>query len=89
MELITRFSSHDEYVKNYPKYISLDKGVFAFDYEEVQARIDGIELGIRLLNAEDILITQGKGHEQSLCFGKTEYDYSEKEVITNLLEKIK
>jgi UDP-N-acetylmuramoyl-L-alanyl-D-glutamate--2,6-diaminopimelate ligase len=89
MSVIKRFSTHDEYLKENIKYVNSDKGVFAFDYEEVQARIDGIELGLKLLKKDDILITQGKGHEQSMCFGKTEYDYDEKKVINNLLKNIK
>jgi UDP-N-acetylmuramoyl-L-alanyl-D-glutamate--2,6-diaminopimelate ligase len=69
--------------------MNTQKGVFVFDYESVQARINGIELGITLLKNDDILITQGKGHEQSLCFGKKEYPYDEKSVILNLLNKLK
>jgi UDP-N-acetylmuramoyl-L-alanyl-D-glutamate--2,6-diaminopimelate ligase len=64
------------------------KGVFVFDYENVEARIDGIELGIDLLKNDDILITQGKGHEQSLCFGTKEFPYDETRVITNLLKNM-
>jgi UDP-N-acetylmuramoyl-L-alanyl-D-glutamate--2,6-diaminopimelate ligase len=89
LELIKRFNSEEEFITKRDEYMNTQKGVFVFDYESVQARINGIELGITLLKNDDILITQGKGHEQSLCFGKKEYPYDEKSVILNLLNKIK
>jgi UDP-N-acetylmuramoyl-L-alanyl-D-glutamate--2,6-diaminopimelate ligase len=89
LELIERFNSEEEFITKRDEYMNTQKGVFVFDYESVQARINGIELGITLLKNDDILITQGKGHEQSLCFGKKEYPYDEKSVILNLLNKLK
>jgi UDP-N-acetylmuramoyl-L-alanyl-D-glutamate--2,6-diaminopimelate ligase len=80
-----RFSNHNEYISKKEKLES-ERGIYSFDYEEVQARIDGIELGIELSKKDDILITQGKGHEKSLCFGKTEHPYDEKKVIHKLLK---
>lgn len=85
LKSVKRFNTHKEYLEEYRNYINKE-GVFVFDYEEVQARVDGIELGIKLLKDNDILITQGKGHEQSLCFGEIEYPYDEKSVILNLLK---
>lgn len=89
LDLIKRFSSEKEYVSQKSQFINTDKGVFSFDYENVNARINGIELGITLLKKDDILITQGKGHEKSLCFDKKEYPYDERSVILNLLNKLK
>jgi UDP-N-acetylmuramoyl-L-alanyl-D-glutamate--2,6-diaminopimelate ligase len=86
LPLIKRIGSNDSYTSLKNSLKEIDRGTIVFDYEDVQARIDGIELGIDLLKENDILITQGKGHEQSLCFGKTEYPYDEKEVINNLLK---
>ena len=85
LKLIKRFSSHEEYLKEKNTLMNTKEGVFVFDYDEIQARIDGIEIGINLLEDGDILITQGKGHEQSMCFGKTEFPYDEKKIINKLL----
>jgi UDP-N-acetylmuramoyl-L-alanyl-D-glutamate--2,6-diaminopimelate ligase len=87
LDLIKRFDSKKEYISRKNNFVNTEKGVFSFDYEEVNARINGIELGISLLKKDDILITQGKGHEQSLCFGQKEYPYDEKSVILKLLNK--
>jgi UDP-N-acetylmuramoyl-L-alanyl-D-glutamate--2,6-diaminopimelate ligase len=87
LDLIKRFDSKKEYISQKNNFVNTEKGVFSFDYEEVKARINGIELGISLLKKHDILITQGKGHEQSLCFGQKEYPYDEKSVILKLLNK--
>jgi UDP-N-acetylmuramoyl-L-alanyl-D-glutamate--2,6-diaminopimelate ligase len=87
LTLIERFKSEEEYSEKKESFENVKKGVFVFDYEKVEARINGIELGISLLRDNDILITQGKGHEQSLCFGKKEYPYDEKRVINNLLNQ--
>jgi UDP-N-acetylmuramoyl-L-alanyl-D-glutamate--2,6-diaminopimelate ligase len=89
LKLVKRFSTEKEFITEKSKYMNIDEGVFVFDYEKVEARVNGIELGIALLKNDDILITQGKGHEQSLCFGKREYPYDEKSVILNLLNKLK
>ena len=86
LELVKRINSKESYTSIKDILDSVDRGVIVFDYENVQARIDGIELGINLLKSNDILITQGKGHEQSLCFGKEEFPYDEKNVINNLLK---
>jgi UDP-N-acetylmuramoyl-L-alanyl-D-glutamate--2,6-diaminopimelate ligase len=88
LELIERFQNREEYVNMKGRLKNTKKGVFVFDYENVEARIDGIELGIDLLKNDDILITQGKGHEQSLCFGTKEFPYDETRVITNLLKNM-
>jgi UDP-N-acetylmuramoyl-L-alanyl-D-glutamate--2,6-diaminopimelate ligase len=87
LDLIKRFDSKKDYISQKSNFVNTEKGVFSFDYEEVNARINGIELGISLLKKDDILITQGKGHEQSLCFGQKEYPYDEKSVILKLLNK--
>lgn len=61
--------------------------VFRFEENSVQARKDGIKKAIQLASAGDIVIICGKGHENSLCFGTTEYDYSDQESVRELLGK--
>ncbi|MDQ6985616.1 MAG: UDP-N-acetylmuramoyl-L-alanyl-D-glutamate--2,6-diaminopimelate ligase [Candidatus Dojkabacteria bacterium] len=88
-KLIKRFSSHNEYIE-YKEGIkpTARKAVFIFDEESIQNRYDAIELAI--LNAEqgDVIITEGKGHEQSLCFGTTEYPFTDQDAVKKALQKL-
>ncbi len=44
-----------------------------------------IYLGIQLAQAGDIVIAFGKGHEQSMCFGTTEYPWDDREAMRTAL----
>jgi len=54
-------------------------------------RTEAIDFAIRQAKTGDIVVLLGKGHEQSMCFGKTEYPWSDhraaQEVLKNLLKK--
>jgi len=41
-------------------------------------RGEAIEFALRLARPGDIVISCGKGHEQSMCFGKTEYPWDDR-----------
>lgn len=43
----------------------------------------------KLAQKGDLLLFCGKGHEQSMCYGKTEYPWNEKEEIIKALDKVK
>lgn len=65
-----------------------EKSVFViFDYDEVQNRIDAIDLGLKLLQKDDILFVTGKGHEESLAIGNpvVEFPYTDQETISSHL----
>ncbi len=47
----------------------------------VPDRREAIRLGVRLAQAGDILMACGKGHEQSMCFGTTEYLWDDRIAI--------
>lgn len=47
----------------------------------VADRGDAIRLGVRLARAGDVLIACGKGHEQSMCFGETEYPWDDRTAL--------
>lgn len=53
-------------------------------------RREAIRLGVRLAQAGDILMACGKGHEQTMCFGTTEYPWDDRiamqAAIAELLE---
>ncbi|MEK7610897.1 MAG: UDP-N-acetylmuramoyl-L-alanyl-D-glutamate--2,6-diaminopimelate ligase [Patescibacteria group bacterium] len=50
-------------------------------------RRKAIELAINMAKAGDLIIITGKGHEKSMCFGTTEYPWSDQEVAKGILER--
>jgi len=48
-------------------------GVYGKDFFIEPDRGDAIRMGIELAEKDDLVIACGKGHEQSMCFEKTEY----------------
>lgn len=52
----------------------------------VLKRLDGIKLAIALAQKGDVVVLTGKGHEKSLCRGKTEYPWDEYEAVKQALE---
>lgn len=44
----------------------------------VPDRRDAIRLGLKLAKPGDIVLSLGKGHEQSMCFGNTEYPWDDR-----------
>lgn len=48
-------------------------GVEGESFYRVRDRGEAIRLAVRLARAGDVVIACGKGHEQSMCFGVTEY----------------
>ncbi len=53
-------------------------GVEGKTFFRVPDRREALRLGVRLAQAGDIVIACGKGHEQSMCFGTTEYPWDER-----------
>ncbi len=47
----------------------------------VPDRGEAIRLAVRLANAGDVVIVCGKGHEQSMCFGTTEYLWDDRTAL--------
>ena len=53
-------------------------GVEGRTYWKVPDRGEAIRFGIKLARPGDIVIALGKGHEQSMCFGETEYPWDDR-----------
>jgi len=93
-KLIRRFKNHREYLEyitqnNYVKDTALEKKiVYVFDEENVNSRLDAINFALRIAKDNDLVVTEGKGHEQSLCFGEIEYPYTDKEAIETGLKNL-
>lgn len=58
------------------------------DYFVIEDRRDAIHFAItRLAQPDDVVIICGKGHERSMCYGTTEYHWSDQEVAREALNK--
>jgi UDP-N-acetylmuramoyl-L-alanyl-D-glutamate--2,6-diaminopimelate ligase len=62
--------------------------------ELISINIDGVanrraalKRAIEIAKSGDVVIFCGKGHEKSLCFGKTEYPWSDIEEVNKLLAR--
>lgn len=58
------------------------KGV---NYFVVNERAEAIALAVQMARAGDVVIATGKGHERSMCFGTTEYPWSDQEAMRTAL----
>jgi UDP-N-acetylmuramoyl-L-alanyl-D-glutamate--2,6-diaminopimelate ligase len=56
------------------------------DYWRVPDRAEAIAAAVNLAQTGDLVIATGKGHERSMCFGSTEYPWSEHEALTKALQ---
>jgi len=58
---------------------AIDKGgVEEKTFWRVEDRGQAILFALQLANPEDIVLVCGKGHEQSMCFGETEYPWDDR-----------
>ena len=48
-------------------------------------RAVAIAFAVNLAQPGDLVIVTGKGHEQSMCFGTTEYPWSDHEALRDAL----
>lgn len=54
----------------------------------VPDRGKAIELGVHMAKAGDLVMACGKGHEQSMCFGETEYLWDDRTAMRAALSKL-
>ena len=84
--LIKRFTTSEDFNRYKPEIESIRrKSVYSFDYENIQNRFDAINFAISIAKEGDIVITEGKGHEESLCFGTIEYPFTDHEAVEKAL----
>lgn len=55
------------------------------DYFRIGDRQDAIAFALSQAQAGDLVIITGKGHERSMCFGTTEYPWSDQEAVRKVL----
>jgi UDP-N-acetylmuramoyl-L-alanyl-D-glutamate--2,6-diaminopimelate ligase len=57
------------------------------NYTKIGDRYDAIAFALQHARAGDLVIITGKGHERSMCFGTTEYPWSDQEVVREILKR--
>ena len=55
----------------------------------VDDRQQAINKAVKLAKKGDIVVVTGKGHEKSMCFGKTEYPWSDGEAMEKAIKMLK
>ncbi len=50
-------------------------------------RQKAINMAIKMAKPGDIVVVTGKGHEKSMCFGRTEYPWSDQEAVIKAVKK--
>jgi UDP-N-acetylmuramoyl-L-alanyl-D-glutamate--2,6-diaminopimelate ligase len=59
------------------------------DYWRVGDRGEAIEFAVKTARAGDLVIVTGKGHEQSMCFGTTEFPWDDREAVREALVSLR
>jgi UDP-N-acetylmuramoyl-L-alanyl-D-glutamate--2,6-diaminopimelate ligase len=57
------------------------------DYWRIADRGEAIQFAIDMAEEGDLVLVTGKGHEKSMCFGTTEYPWSDHEAIKEALSR--
>lgn len=73
-----RTESLDEILNEMKLGIEAKGGIEGQTYFSVPDRGEAIRLGVSIAHPGDIVIALGKGHEQSMCFGETEYPWDDR-----------
>jgi UDP-N-acetylmuramoyl-L-alanyl-D-glutamate--2,6-diaminopimelate ligase len=73
-----RTESLDDILAEMAAGARLQGGVMGKSFYLVPDRGEAIRLGVRMAQPGDIVMTCGKGHEQSMCFGKTEFPWDDR-----------
>ena len=63
------------------------KGIKNKEYKVIIERKKAIEKAIEIAKPGDVVILTGKSHEKSLCRGKLEYPWNEKQTVLDVLKK--
>lgn len=56
------------------------------DYFIIEDRAEAIAFAVKMARAGDVVIVTGKGHERSMCFGTTEYPWSDQDAVLKALK---
>ncbi|MCL4489456.1 MAG: UDP-N-acetylmuramoyl-L-alanyl-D-glutamate--2,6-diaminopimelate ligase [Chloroflexi bacterium] len=57
-------------------------------YQIIRDRGQAIAAAVKMARPGDLVIVTGKGHERSMCFGTTEFPWSDQEALTSALDQL-
>ncbi len=57
------------------------RGLEGESFFRIPDRLRAIHFALTLARPKDIILVCGKGHEQSLCFGETEYPWDDRKAV--------
>jgi UDP-N-acetylmuramoyl-L-alanyl-D-glutamate--2,6-diaminopimelate ligase len=63
-------------------------GMEGLTFWRVQDRGQALRFAVSLARPGDIVIACGKGHEQSMCFGETEYPWDDRQALRAVLAEL-
>jgi UDP-N-acetylmuramoyl-L-alanyl-D-glutamate--2,6-diaminopimelate ligase len=58
------------------------------DFWRIGDRAEAIRLAVKLARSGDVVMACGKGHEQSMCFGTTEYPWDDRQAMRAALQRM-
>ena len=59
------------------------------DFWRIGDRAEAIRFAVKLARTGDVVLSCGKGHEQSMCFGATEYPWDDRQAMRTALQRMK
>jgi UDP-N-acetylmuramoyl-L-alanyl-D-glutamate--2,6-diaminopimelate ligase len=83
-----RSESLDEILAEMAEGVSSQGGVEGQNYWRVPDRGNAIRFGLSLAKPGDVVISCGKGHEQSMCFGDIEYPWDDRTAMRAALAEL-
>lgn len=83
-----RTESLDEIIEQIASGCGTAGRVEGQDYWRISDRSQAILAALRLARPGDLVIMTGKGHERSMCFGTTEYPWSEHDAVAAGLREL-
>jgi UDP-N-acetylmuramoyl-L-alanyl-D-glutamate--2,6-diaminopimelate ligase len=71
---------------------SIERGVSEFagpdQYTIIHDRAEAIQYAVDMARPGDVVASFGKGHERSMCFGETEYPWSDQDAMRAALARL-
>ncbi|MCB0155995.1 MAG: hypothetical protein KDF65_14460, partial [Anaerolineae bacterium] len=80
-----RTENLDAIIAQTAETMQADGAIEGQTFERVPDRGRAIYRATQLAQPGDVVITLGKGHEQSMCFGEVEYPWDDRQALTSAL----
>lgn len=84
-----RTESLDDIMASMAKAVAAEGKREGQDYWRIGDRAEAICFAVKLARPGDVVMSCGKGHEQSMCFGVTEYPWDDRQAMREALRRVK